>query len=57
MDPEKIKLAAKNEGLRETLLRIQAAAADESRDGDANKLAAQMEFIRGTVEDALKLWH
>lgn len=56
MDTDKIKLMAKNEGLRETLLRIQSAAADENNDSDALKLAAQLEFIRGTAEDALKLW-
>lgn len=56
MDTEKIKLMAKIEGLRETLQRIQAEAADKTRDGDANRLATQMEFIRGTAEDGLKLW-
>lgn len=56
MDTEKIKLMAKNEGLRETLQRIMAEAADKSRDGDARRLETQMEFIRGTAEDGLKLW-
>lgn len=56
MDVEKIKLMAINEGLREALKRIKAEAADESRDGDANKLGAQMEFIRATAADALDVW-
>lgn len=57
MDPEKIKLMAKNEGLREALQRIRAEAADTSRDGDANRLGAQMSFIAGTAEDALRIWN
>ena len=47
---------AKNIGLREALERIQREAADTSRDGDAGRLGAQMSFIAGAAEDALRIW-
>ena len=54
--PEKIKLMAKNICLREALERIQREAADTGRDGDAGGLGAQISFIAGTAEDALRIW-